>query len=301
MRRSRYAPKPIEHTSVTSKRLLVLQALYRYRYLDTKHLILLADWSKHSAYPALRNMVGAGLIRVLPNNRFSRDRLKDALVYEIAQEGIDYLEAHDLQVPVVTWLRAGHYGNPDHNLKLCLSLCSMELACKAAGLGFHPWGEILAAAPESTRNSPHPFRFDVGGKRYIPDAIFTVEYPDTFACFAYELDISNHGEKDYREKFEWYHDLIFDGVYKKQLGMTQNMFVLTATITPVRAKNLLTYLPKRHKPFLIKAIPQYGLFDKAPVPDLSILDEWHTAKGELVSLKGDANGRTEDSRASRST
>ena len=115
--------------------------------------------------------------------------------------------------------------------------------------------------------------------------MFSIEYPAQFACFAYELDITNHGETEYREKFEWYHDLIFGGTYKEHLGMTQKMYVLTITITPVRMNNLVAYLPKRSAPFLMKAISEYGLFDKAPAPNLSILDEWQTAKGQTVSLK----------------
>ena len=141
---------------------------------------------------------------------------------------------------------------------------------------------VVAAA---TRKLQNPHRFEMNGRRLVPDAIFVIEYPDQFVCFAYELDITNHGETEYREKFEWYHDLIFDGVYKKHLGMTQKLYVLTATITPVRMNNLISYLPKRSSPFLVKTIPQYGLFDKAPAPNLSILDEWQTAKGQLVSLK----------------
>jgi hypothetical protein len=286
MRRSRYAPSPIEKSRVTANEVLILQSLYRYRYLDTAHIRSLTGWKNANLHKGLKRLYGAGLVSVLPNNLFRRDRLTAPLVYEITLLGVDYLEGHGQEIPQATWLRGRSYGNPDHNLKLCLSLCSIELACKDTGHVFHPWGEILAAAPETTQQLSNPHRFEMNGRRLVPDALFSIEYTDHFACFAYELDITNHGETEYREKFDWYHDLIFDGFYKKHLGMTQKMFVLTATITPARMINLLTYLPKRATPFLVKAIPEYGLFDKAPAPNLSIMDEWHTAKRQLVSLNG---------------
>ncbi len=282
---SRYQPRPIEKSRITAHELRILQSLYRYRYLDTAHIRELTDWRNVNLHKGLKRLFGVGLINVLPNNLFRRDRLTAPLVYEITQVGIDYLEGHGLQVPQATWLRGKTYGNPDHNLKLCLSLASIELACKEAALTFHPWGEILAHAPERTRGLANSHRFEMNGRRLVPDALFSIEYPDQFACFAYELDITNHGEAEYREKFEWYHDLIFSGFYKQHLGMTQKMYVLTTTITPVRMNNLVLYLPKRSSPFLMKTMPEYGLFDKAPAPNLSILDEWQTAKTQTVSLK----------------
>ena len=49
-----------------------------------------------------------------------------------------------------------------HTLMICEILASIELGVRAdPNLRFISWQEILAKAPESTRNSPHPFRIPV--------------------------------------------------------------------------------------------------------------------------------------------
>lgn len=238
----------------------------------------------------------AGLICELENKHFNRDTLYDARVLEITENGIDYIEALPEPPYKATWLRLGNFGTPDHDLKVCLSLASIELAAKAAGLEFIPCYEMLARAPEATRKLQNPFRFDLHTdrkKNYALDGMFQVKYPTGYITFFYELDITNHGEAYYRDRFQFFNDIILGSRFaREQLGITHNINVLTATITPVRMQNLISYLPPRNKHFLFKTIIDYGKLRKPPAPNLAILDEWYTAKGELVSLKGESDGQS---------
>lgn len=275
-------------THITEHEERILNALYRYRYLDTKHIRPLTKWQNTMAYEGLKRLRDSGLIEKLSNNHFKRDNLSAPQVYEITPAGCDYLEGKGSAPYRATWLKSAIYGQAEHNLNLCLSLCSIELACREAGLEFRPWEEIIANAPAGKVQAP--WRFDLTCK-LTSDAVFQIKYPTGFLTFVYELDITNHGEKEYREKFEWYNKIIFDGSLKHHLGINHQINILTATVTPVRMNNLISYLPSRNKSFFFKSTPQYGQFQKPPAPNLSILDEWQTAKGQLVSLKGDTDGR----------
>ena len=283
MNRPRSKRFPIVLRSVSPRRQQILTALARYRYLDSKHIFAMIGCANSNAKSDLRHLYDAGLIDRLPNNLFRRDRLKDPQVYEITDDGIDYLDQRNLTPRRATWLRAGTRGTPVHNLVLCLALASFEMAVTKAGLRFIAWEEILVRAPEATRLLKSPHRFEVSGGELVPDAICSVEYPAQFRIFAWEIDLSNHGQKEYAAKARGYHELIFKGIYKRQLGMQQPMNVLTIT-TNIPRRDTMAILAK-DKPFLFKTMPEYGSYEIAPAPALSILENWHRANHPPVNLK----------------
>ena len=79
-------------------------------------------------------------------------------------------------------------------------LASFEIAVTKAGLRFIPWEAILARAPDATQTLKSPYRFLVTAGELIPDAICSVEYPNEYRMFFWEIDLSNHGEKEYAAK-----------------------------------------------------------------------------------------------------
>lgn len=185
--------------------------------------------------------------------------------------------------------------NPVHNLNLCLALTSIEVGCARNGWRFIPWGEIIERAPKATRELPKPYH--MGG--VVPDALFAVEFPEFFACFPFELDISNHGKTEYEEKFARYADLIFKRIYQTHLGMQQRMYPLTLTSSPERMRNMIGATPARNSPFLFRAYPAYGSYQRAPAPAPQLFIEgWRDAKnrpiniGELDGEHAGANTRT---------
>lgn len=267
---------------ITPREASVLKALYRYRYLDSAHLKLIANWTNKNFDRSVLNLKRAGIIEQLSNNHFGRDSLTAHFIYQLGQLGTDYVEGQGTEFKA-TWLDTPNHGQPLHNLNLCLSLASIELACRAAGLEFRPWGKVLAEAPLATRDLEHPWHFDANSRK-TPDAVFQIKYPDGWATFIYELDITNHGAKEYKEKYDWYTNHLVAGHLKAHLGINHQPYILTATISGERMGNLISYLPERNKHFLFKATPQYGPLLRPPAPNLSILDGWITPKHVEVNL-----------------
>jgi len=263
----------------------ILIAIERYGLLDTKHLCLISGLNPKNIELPLRQLFDAGLIEKLPNNQFNRDRLKDPQVYKKADLGTDWLERHELLPYRVTWIAAG--GQATHNLKVCLALASIEIAITQAGLRFIPWEELLASASDATRRMKSPYRFATSNGDVVPDAIFSVANADDFhRMFFLEVDLSDHGEKAYKAKADAYRELIFRGIYKRQLDVEQYASVLTITTSPTRHK-MLAALTDKKDPAYIKTMPEYGSFEIAPSPALSILEDWHWPEkpNKLVHLK----------------
>ncbi|KRQ09143.1 replication-relaxation family protein [Bradyrhizobium manausense] len=283
MNRPRTKRLPIVLRRLSSRHNQILSALARYRYLDSKHIFALIGCENSNAKSALRRLFDAGLINRLSNNLFRRDRLKDPQVYEISAEGIAYLKSRELLPDRAIWVKSGSRGTPVHNLVVCLALASFEVAVTKAGLRFIPWEAILTRAPSATKQLKAPFRFPVTSGELIPDAICSVEYPNEYRMFFWEIDLSNHGEKEYATKARGYHELIFKGVYKRHLGVQQLMNVLTITTNTAR-RDTMANLAK-DKPFLFKVVPEYGSYEAAPAPAQSILENWHRAIHPPVNLK----------------
>ena len=264
---------------LTARRLEILTLCARYRYLDIKHLLALLGDHNSKDYLRIKALKDTGLLNYLPNPTFKRDTLTASQVLEITQAGKEQLSQRHVEIHPVTWLAAGTYKEPVHNLNLCLALASIEIALRNA---FIPWGMIESKAPTLDRKL---YSFKIGNHLVVPDAMFSVEYRNHFACFAVELDMTNHGKAEYRAKYQRYEDLIFGGLYRAQLGMTQKLYVLTITTNEIRKNNIIDALPPKTSPFLFKVIQQYGLFDKPPAPTLDILDGWER-DGQRVNLKG---------------
>lgn len=283
MRRPRNQRSPITLSRIPPNWERILITLGRYRYLDTAHIFLLTGWTNTNAEAALRKLYDAGLIDRLPNNRFRRDRLKDGQVYELTDRGHDYLEQNNLKPPKVTWLKGGNYGTPDHNLKLCLLLASLEATFTRAGRRFIAWEEIYATLPDAARKLASPYRFTTAAGDIVPDALFSVQYSDEeYLLYWVELDLSAHGEKEYECKTKGYSEVIFKGLYKQRFNMAQDSRVLTITNSLPRREAMARIATD--KPFLFKAITEYGDFQKAPQPALTILTGWHRAKHPQVNL-----------------
>jgi hypothetical protein len=259
--------------AVGSRHRKILIAIERYGLLDTKHLCLIAGLSKKNIELPLRQLFDAGLLLKEPNNKYNRDRLKDPQVYKTSPLGTDWLDRHNSLPYRAIWITAG--GSPPHNLKVCLALACIEAAVTKAGLMFIPWEQDLADAPEETRKSKSPFRFHTSNGDLVPDAIFSVATRDDYRrIFFLEVDLSDHGVADYKLKADAYRELIFRGVYKRQLGMNNQLAtVLTITSSPMRHRMLLEVSDKKD-PSFVKTIPEYGSFEIAPSPALSILEDW---------------------------
>jgi hypothetical protein len=264
------------HRRLNNFELDLLKVTARYRYIDSKHWRLLTGQTNKNFDKRVQRLVSAKLVGRLDNNNFKRDRLKDAYVYEITNKGVALLSQLGITVKKATWLKGGVNPNPVHNLDVCLFVASAEIFYKSIGYPFFAWEEILERAPEKTRKLEKPYVL----QGLVPDAMYAVEFPDDFALFTVEIDLTNHGKADYEEKYGRYADIIFKGSYKEHLSVTMKMFVQTVC-TNVRhlTETVLPAMPERKpSPFLFKVHPPYGSFNVAPPPAPQLFaEEWHRA------------------------
>lgn len=283
MRRPRNKRTPIVLRDIPPNWRRILIALARYRYLDTAHIFHLIGWTNTNAELALRKLFDAGLINRLPNNRFQRDRLKDGQVYELSEAGSDYLADNGLTPFKATWLKDGHYGNPNHNLNLCLATACIEVAYTKLGYRFVPWGEIYSRLPKEAQSLPSPYHFNTSKGLIKTDNLYSVEFgADEFMLEWLEIDLSPHGADEYANKAKGYEEIIYKGLYKQRFNMAQHSRVLTITNSLPRRDTMAKLATD--KLFYFKAMPEYGDFRKAPQPALTILNDWHRAKHPPANL-----------------
>ena len=259
----------------------ILIALERYDHLDTKHLALITGLSLKNLEVPARQLFDAGLVDRPAPNLYKRDRRNDPAVHRRTDASTDWLERHDLVPHRAVYRAAG--GQPPHDLAVSqLGVC-IELAHQAAGLPFFTADEIMAKAPEATRNQKNPFRFETSHGHILPDLLFATEYADEFLISFMEVNLSDHGEQEYKRKQLAYDELIFAGIYKNQLGMKQKARLLTFDNSLSTTKAMLRHTQRRD-PFYFKMIPTYGRFEIAPPPVENILENWRDLKGHTIDL-----------------
>jgi hypothetical protein len=174
---------------------------------------------------------------------------------------------------------------------VCEILASIELAARTtSGLRFVPWAEILAKAPESTRNASFPLRIPLGPheRRYVvPDGVFGLEYASegrkAYRFFALEADRatmpvrrSHPGQTYYLDKLRRYHDVIGHRTFRSHLGVP-NLIVLTVTTSEPHRQQMLAALRAKNcesTAFLFKSVEEL----RAPKP--TILTQPWTRAGD---------------------
>ena len=133
------------------------------------------------------------------------------------------------------------------------------------------------------RKMKQPYRFETSYGHLIPDAMFATEYADDFRIHFMEVNLSDHGEQKYERKARAYSELIFSGIYKNQLGMTQKARVLTFDTSRSTTNAMLKHTERRD-PAYFKLIPGYGRFEIAPPPVENILANWRDVKDHIIDL-----------------
>lgn len=187
-----------------------------------------------------------------------------------------------------------------HTLMTCEVLASIELAAMAdPNLRFISAREILAKAPERTRNSAYPFRIPCGlssdATGVIPDALFGLEYlrdgQKSYRFFALEVDRATmpvtrkgRGQTSYLGKLLAYRDVLANETHKTHLGLP-NLLVLTVTTSPQHKDNMITTfmgVTGGSTAFLFKARKGAGRLGGLARPDMSVLYESWDRAGHLA-------------------
>lgn len=226
------------------------------------------------------------------------------VIYELDTKGEQALREHGLSLndsPLIKNGRMGAYRQFAHQLMICDCMASIEIGVREdPNLRFISWREIMAKAPETTREADNPFEIPITithtfpgtGQtrstdiRIVPDGLFGLEYVHgelkTYRFFALEADRgtmpimrSNLHQTSYLKKLLAYRQITSDNLQRTVLGLP-NLFVLNVTTNDQRVENmmsLLNGLTAGHgsKLFLFKSFSTLGDFRQAPAPTSHML------------------------------
>ncbi len=197
-RRDRYKKTPIGKRLILGNRdTEILCWLYRYRYLSQAHLIaLMHPKSQKRFVERLGDLFHeTGYINrpdIFPQQFEARSQ---PVFYEISERGVTYLEVLGaLPRRAVTFSRRSRRAySPQflHTMMIIEAVLEIELATtREPNQRFVSVDEILARAPEATRNATNPLRIPVSvppssehpivrarfDTHLIPDALYGIEY-----------------------------------------------------------------------------------------------------------------------------
>jgi len=197
-RRSRFKRTPTGKRMVpTARDVEILRWLYRYRYLSATQLIdILQPRSEKRFIERLGDLFHeTGLIDRPPAQWRGFDARFRSIFYELSPKGIRYLaDRAALPARATTLSRRAHNGRAvqfDHATMIVDALLSVELETRDhPDQRFVPVDEILARAPENTRQARNPLAVPVTIEprkdrpdirqpwhpHIIPDALYGIEY-----------------------------------------------------------------------------------------------------------------------------
>lgn len=192
-KRSRFKRAKQANIQLTDRDVYILQALHKYRFLTSVHLMQLTGTASQQAMNRrLRELFDAKYIDRPKAQIYSLAYAeKRPMVYALGNEGADLLSNRfQLSLPDIYWSEKNRRVKEkfvEHTLGIADFMVSMELACKEAGnIRLISKDEILNDAPEKTRRSKHPFRWQTRiaweGERLeiaiVPDEFFGLQYLD---------------------------------------------------------------------------------------------------------------------------
>jgi len=258
-RRSRMVRKKTgKRIALTPRDLELFRVLARYHYLRSTYLRAFVGGASETRFKErLGDLFHEGFLdRPEEQWRFADCRFLP-VVYELGKGGRDALLRADGGLPdAVTWLGDGAHRQFEHAHMTCAVLASIDLATRSrADIRFIPWSEMLAKAPESTRQSTKPFLLSYENESVAPDALFGLEYRqdgrNSFRFFALEADrgtmpisrASGQGTS-VLAKLEAYSAILTREVHRTSLGVP-NLLVLTVTTDQGRCTEVIRKFGER--------------------------------------------------------
>lgn len=239
--------------ALTARDLEIFRTLGRYRFLRSTYLHAFVGGASETRFKErLGDLFHEGFLdRPAEQWRFADCRFLP-VVHEMGKGGRDALLGTDGALPdAITWLGEGSHKQFEHSHMICAVLASIELAArKRPDLRFIGWPEILAKAPESTRQSTRPYVLSAGDvATVVPDAIFGIEYRHdgrkAYRFFALEADRgtmpivrTDRKQTSLIAKLAAYREAISQGSCKKQWGIP-NLLVLIVTSSSSHLDHLL--------------------------------------------------------------
>ena len=259
------------------------------------------------------------LLKHRPNGYVSQPRAQreaenanySHLVFELTDKGAralvdgcrisyaDYL----LWIKVRRQYRAPHF---DHDLATGYAAASIQLACRAQGLKFISWRDILGRdkCPREAKDADNPLGIphkSGATTRYItPDNLFGIEYGVGACFFALETDMGTEqqseradGSTSIEQKVKGYREIIHAQEFKTRFGLP-SLQVMFLTIGVVRMHGIIQTVARiaskdgkgSARPFLFKAVPAFLNRTHAPLPATGhvLTEPWFLVHGKPIDL-----------------
>lgn len=288
---------------ITPRDLEIFKLLDRYRYLPSNfiHAFVGGNDSYHKA--RMTDLFHEGWLRKpVPqweamNARYRFD------TYELGHRATAVLADRGL----VGARRLGTGGFFRHELMVCEIMASFELAVRRAGINLFTWQDVLAAAPQETRDSASPFVIPMSlnykGRVYEkplrPDGFpFGLAGRRTFWFPGIEADrhyeplhptelTSRHSS--ILAKLLQYRHFVRERLFETHFGMG-NVFVPIITVNEQHMLNMLDLVlqlteGRGFKWMLFKALPDFASLERAVQPTPGLLTEpWLRAGNPPLNL-----------------
>lgn len=270
---------------LTEQDLGLLKLLVRHRFLAADYIAALLPTSYRYANMRIQILKSAPnlYIKICDAQRENpHQHFYTKLFYELDQPGIGELQERGITVPPRRPVR-----NITHAIMVDQIMASFELGA-TGDVSIIPRADILAKAPEKTRDMVVPERIPVGKDRWIrPDGeMFVLKTPEGFSFFpGIEADTGTEPIHSYdyerssiKGKFEDYITVIEQRIFETHFG-ARTFLIPFITPTTRRLESMMTLLEEmtKHKPslrkhFLFKTHPLFTSSTK-PRPTGHMVDE----------------------------
>lgn len=194
-----------------------------------------------------------------------------------------------------------------HELMVCLIMASIELSARRNNIALLSWKDVLAMAPESTREAEAPFavpmsfahRGQTFGRALRPDGQpFGLRGSRCFWFVGFEADRHfeplhptdlNSRNSSILGKFLQYRHLVGERLFESRFGLS-NVLVPIVTINEQHMRNMVELVLRitdgqGFKWMLFKTVPDFASVEKTIQPTIDLLAEpWHRAGHPPLNL-----------------
>jgi hypothetical protein len=245
---------------ITERDVQLLAHVGRHRFLSSTHLAALDGGSPQNVLRCLRALFDHGYLD-RPRAQLATVPLEgpQALVYGLAPKGARLLREYGRHVAGGgDWTEKNKRAGAiflEHTLAVADFMTAIELSCRTrSDIELMREHEVIADAPEETRNAREPLRWLVQPNRtrnemwsVVPDGLFALSFADgTAAYFLIEIDRGTipivRNSLDHRSiarKLATYYEGWRANRHVDQFGVKQ-MRVLIVTESAERVKNMLS-------------------------------------------------------------
>lgn len=287
---------------LTNRDLSLLAHIARHRLVSSKHLAALDGGSEQNVLRSLRILFDHGYVD-RPYAQLAHVPITGPrpMVYGLGRRGAQALREQGHRLSENTnWTERNKRAGAkfiEHTLAIANFIIRLEVACRArTDIDLIREHDVIADAPEPTRNAREPLRLVVPGldnkigvSSVVADGLFGLAFPDgTASYFLLEVDRgsmpvmrSQFDRTSYNRKLKVYWEAWKQNRHVEHFGMKQ-LRLLTVTESVQRVYHMLDAVEEITDG---KGSNFFLFTDKLRLAETSPIDMlWTTGRGELVKL-----------------